>query len=287
MGDFEIGNNMGLTAEMTTTPDTFRGVMDRSKMSMYERYAGDPDALSVVKFALGIIPALTSNTSENPFPKKHDKEGIKRLVKIQKDLIRTMVRVTQGGKTPEDIEELNDFYTIASILEASAKPGLPWNLSSERKAVAAEARGWWNGIKIEAAMITALQYADFDVVIPETDEVIGVDFSGGTDFLAHKDGRVYAIDAKSSVEESKGYFVVDEPIKGGAEAVRALSQRHFGEVPITQALISLNPRFLPGLDRANGPSKQLTNIRNFLSLPEEVEEGFINDLTRLPLGRRI
>lgn len=281
-GDIEIGQQSGVEVALAA-PDDFERVVDRSRMSLYERYAHDPEALSVVQFALKLPQALSGKMSENPFPRRQDREGIKQLVKIQKDLIRTMVRITQGGKTPEDLEELNDFYTIASVMEVNSSQDLPWNLSHDRRSVATEARGWWNGIKAEVAMISALQYADYDIVIPESQEVIDVDYSGGTDFLAHKDGRVFAIDAKSNVTlEGKGYMVMDEPYKKVTDAVIAFSKRHFGEASLTQKTISINPKSLPSLRREDNQSKQLRNIRNFLTLPDEVENGFIEELVRMP-----
>lgn len=256
-----------------------------SKLSeVRERYAGDPEALRVVQFTDQLLSAMSGKTNTEPLPRSHDVEGIKRVVRIQKDLIRTMVRVTDGGKTPEDQQELNDFYSVARILETSARQELPQNLDSKKEAVARQARAWWNGVKVEAAMISALQYADYDVVIPEAEDVIDVDFAGGTDFLAQKDGRVFAVDAKSHVARGgKGYDVVEETNKGVTQAVGNLSARHFQDAPITRATVTINPRLLPDLPRADESAKQLKNIRNFLTLPEEVEIGFINDLAQIPV----
>lgn len=261
-------------------------VLDRSRMSMLDRYAHDKEAQGAVQFTLGLVKVLSGETDQNPFPQENDTEGKKRIVKMQKELIRTMVRVIEGGQTPDDLTELNDFYTIAGVLESGAKRELPHNLSYERKIASGEARAWWRSIIAEASIITALQYADYDVVIPDTDEVVNVDYLGGTDFLAHKDGRVFAIDAKSRANMGpEGYSVREETSKPASWAVKDMSKRNFGDAPITRAIVAVDPQLAPSLRPAHEPSKQLKNIRNFLTLPEPVEAGFLEDLYRLPLRK--
>lgn len=290
-GDSEVNEIPNIEPrDPASTQATSGSPLDRSRMPLLDRYADNHETRKVIELALKLPSALSGKLKDNPFPRHEDKEGVKNMVRIQKDFIRILTRLSEGGTTPEDLEELQDFYSIAQRLDATARQELAWNaMGTQEKQTATEARAWWKGIKAEAAMVSSFLYADYDVVLPEGEDVIAVDYDAGTDFLAHKDGRVYAIDAKSGLGAEKTHYrVEDDSHKPLRNAVKDLVRRNFPQASsITQATITVEPNLLPSLPREENPSKQVKNIRNFLAFPQGVENGFLNELNRLELRKGV